>query len=235
MKKIMAIFATMFITAVILSSCSNYGKEKNFKGVQLFYTSTITETEADLLGNYLIKSGFANGEVTVQINKNGNKYEFRMVVKKGMEQDQEYIDVGKLYAAELSSNVFNGEQVDIHLCDENLKTLRVLPMDKNKNFYGVKLFYTSTITETEADLLGNYLIKSEFANGEAKTVQINKNGNTYEFKMFFEKGIEQDQEYIEICKLFAAEISSNVFNGEQVNIHFCDKNLNTLKVLPMDK
>ena len=56
MKKIMAIFATMFITAIILSSCSNHGKEKNFNGVQLFYTSTITETEADLLGNYLIKS-----------------------------------------------------------------------------------------------------------------------------------------------------------------------------------
>lgn len=131
MKKIMAIFATMFITAIILSSCSNYGKEKNFNGVQLFYTSTITETEANLLGNYLINSGFADGnEKTVQINKNGNTYEFRMTVETGIEQDQEYINTGKLASAEFSSNVFNGAQVDIHLCDENFNTLKVLTMDK---------------------------------------------------------------------------------------------------------
>ena len=130
----MAIFATMFITAIILSSCSNHGKEKNFNGVQLFYTSTITETEADLLGNYLINSGFADGEAkTVQINKNGNTYEFRMTVETGIEQDQEYIYTGKLASAELSSNVFNGAQVDIHLCDQNFKTLKVLTMDKTTN------------------------------------------------------------------------------------------------------
>jgi hypothetical protein len=31
-------------------------------------------------------------------------------------------------AAEISTNVFNGKQVDVHYCDENLTTLRVLPM-----------------------------------------------------------------------------------------------------------
>ena len=129
MNKTITIIAMMLIASVILTSCSNYGKEKNFNGVQLFYTSTITEAEANSLGNYLIKSKFADGEnKTVQLNKSGNTFEFRMVVKKGIEQDQEYTELGKLMAAEISNEVFNGKQVDVHYCDEKLNTLKVLPM-----------------------------------------------------------------------------------------------------------
>ena len=121
-KKTMKIFVAIFFASVILTSCDNYGKEKNFNGLQLFYTSNITETEANSMGNYLIESGFADGEEkTVQLNKSGNTYEFRMVVKKGIEQDPEYTELGKLIAAEISSEVFNGAQVDVHFCDENLK------------------------------------------------------------------------------------------------------------------
>ena len=129
MRKTMKIFVVILFASIILTSCDNYGKEKNFNGLQLFYTSNITETEANSMGNYLIESGFADGEEkTVQLNKSGNTYEFRMVVKKGIEQDPEYTELGKLIAAEISSEVFNGAQVDVHFCDENLKTLRVLPM-----------------------------------------------------------------------------------------------------------
>lgn len=129
MKKVKTIFGILLISSLFFNSCTNYGKEKEFNGVQLFYTSSITESEVNSLGNYLIESEFADGEYkTVQINKSGNTYEFRMVVKKGIEQDQEYCNLGKLMAAEISSEVFNGKQVDLHFCDENLETLRVLPM-----------------------------------------------------------------------------------------------------------
>jgi len=108
---------------------SDYGKKKIFNGTELYYTSSITSQEAEKMGDYLIESGFADGETkTVQINRVGNTYEFRMVVKKGIDQDQEYIDLGKQMAAEISQNVFNEKQVDVHYCDENLTTLRVMPM-----------------------------------------------------------------------------------------------------------
>jgi hypothetical protein len=55
-----------------------------------------------------------------------------MVVKKGIEQDQEYAELGKSYAAQISTEIFNGKQVDVHFCDENLETLRVLPMIKDE-------------------------------------------------------------------------------------------------------
>jgi len=132
MKKTKSVLGVLILFFVILSSCSNYGKEKEFNGVQLFYTSKITEAEANLLGEFMIESEFADGnEKTVQINKTGNTYEFRMVVKEGIEKDVEYCDIAKIYAAQISSDVFNGSPVEVHFCDDKLNTLKVLPMDSN--------------------------------------------------------------------------------------------------------
>ena len=49
-----------------------------------------------------------------------------MVIKQGMENDQEFMQLFKQFAKELSVNVFEGKQVDVHLCDDHLKTLRVV-------------------------------------------------------------------------------------------------------------
>ncbi len=48
-----------------------------------------------------------------------------MVVKEGLENDEQYFNLAKEYAYWLSIDVFDGERVEIHLCDKSLKTLRV--------------------------------------------------------------------------------------------------------------
>ncbi|MGC3977392.1 MAG: zinc ribbon domain-containing protein [Paludibacteraceae bacterium] len=58
---------------------------------------------------------------------------------------------------------------------------------KSKTFNGTEVFYTSSITLDEVNRLGKYLIDHEFADGEEKTVQLNKTGNTYEFRMVVKK------------------------------------------------
>ena len=119
-----------FLIVLFTTSCNNYGKQKMFNGTQVFYTSAVTVSEVQKLGQYLIDTGFADGDYkTVQLNKTGNTYEFRMVVKKDIEINQEYRYLGKLLAAELSEDIFNGERVETHFCDDKLKTLIVLPME----------------------------------------------------------------------------------------------------------
>lgn len=145
MKNIIRSFLMFAMLSTLIYSCSSgFGKEKKFNGVQLFYTSKITEAQADKLGNYLVTGGFADGEYkTVQITKTGNTFEFRMIVKEGIEKDVEYIEVFKSFARELSQNVFNGEQVDIHLCNDKLKTLRVIIQSN--------LLNTTSSSETSLD------------------------------------------------------------------------------------
>ena len=117
--------ATVFF---LVSGCSLFwGKRLEFNGGELYYTSSVTREEADRLGDYLVEAGFYDGnEKTAQLTKTGTTYEFRMVVKKGIDEDEEFIGIAKIFAEELSRNVFNGSQVDIHFCDNQLKTLRVI-------------------------------------------------------------------------------------------------------------
>jgi len=122
MKKLLTI-----ILALFLVNCDNHGTMLEFNGGELYYTSEVSEREAYKLGEYLVESGFFDGvRKTAQLNKYGSTYEFRMVVKKGIDKDEEFIGIIKQFCRELSEYVFDSSDVDIHLCDEYLKTIRVV-------------------------------------------------------------------------------------------------------------
>jgi hypothetical protein len=119
--------AIILVFTLFLINCDNYGTMLEFNGGELYYTSSVSEREAYKLGEYLVDAEFFDGDgKTIQLNKTGNTYEFRMVIKKGTEKDEEFIQIAKIFANDLSEYVFNGFNVDIHLCDENLSTIRVV-------------------------------------------------------------------------------------------------------------
>jgi hypothetical protein len=130
MKTIRILSAIILIGVVLLkiTSCTNYGKKLTFNGGELYYTAQVTEADAKKLGDYLVKEKFFDGnKKTVQLNKNGETYEFRMVVIKDGEKGPDTAATFTSVAKELSENVFGGGKVVVHLCDDHLKTLRVVP------------------------------------------------------------------------------------------------------------
>ena len=117
---------TLLFTLLFIG-CGGYGTFLEFNGGELYYTSSVSERDAYKLGEYLVESGFFDGQgKTIQLNKTDDTYEFRMVIKTGIEKDEEFIQLFKMMCIELSDYVFNGNTVDIHLCDEYLNTLRVV-------------------------------------------------------------------------------------------------------------
>jgi len=48
--KILSYLPLFLVFSFVLLSCQNHGKEKTFNGVQLFYTKSVTEAEANKLG-----------------------------------------------------------------------------------------------------------------------------------------------------------------------------------------
>jgi hypothetical protein len=128
----MSLLILTMLFSVILSGCSgeDFGTKLNFgENNELYYTTNVKEEEAKKLGDYLVKQEFFakdGNSRTVQLNKSGSTYEFRMVVKEGLDKDQATIDLMKTVGAELSEAVFSGATVDVHLCDDALKTLRVV-------------------------------------------------------------------------------------------------------------
>ena len=120
--------AGIVLFAVFFAQCGgNSGGVKQVRGTQLLYTSAVTVKEVNKLADFLIASNFANeNEITVQLDKSGNTYLFRMVVREGIENDPEMVEVFKTYAESISEGVFGGKPVDFHVCDKQLQTRMVV-------------------------------------------------------------------------------------------------------------
>ncbi|WP_118974750.1 hypothetical protein [Taibaiella koreensis] len=129
MRKYVILF-WLVISIFLSSGCSDYGKKIQFGNLDLYYTSAVTKDEADKLGNYLVQRGINNNgaKKTVQLSKDGYTYQFRMVLKQDLEQDEDTKRQFEKQAYLISQDVFNGERVEVHACDEDFKTIRVYLM-----------------------------------------------------------------------------------------------------------
>ena len=105
---------------------SEWGKRLEYSDCELFYTPLVTEEKARKLGDYLVETGFfrKDNAGTVQITKEGDIYQFRMVVKKSEADNMEFLKSAAMFAAHLSKDVFDNEMLVIDLCDKQLKTLQ---------------------------------------------------------------------------------------------------------------
>src|SRR5215204_5433452 len=103
---------TALVLTVLLTiglACSSYGTKLDFNNGELYYTDKVTETDAKKLGDYLVKSGFFNGKkITVQLDKAGATYQFRMVVLPEKQTDETTLELMKSFAGEISEDVFSG-------------------------------------------------------------------------------------------------------------------------------
>lgn len=98
-------------------------------------------------------------------------------------------------------------------------------------FNGTEVYYKTGVSKDEAMKLGNYLVSSEFADGNKKSVQLIKNKETgaYVFRMVTNKEAQESDSYDFIFKLMAVQMSDSVFNKEPVDFEVCDNLFNTVK------
>ncbi|MDT5123388.1 MAG: hypothetical protein QOC96_2870 [Acidobacteriota bacterium] len=130
MKRATTLTIISFLFLCAMLGCNSFGKRLEFNKGELYYTSAVTEDEAKKLGNYLVIIGyFADRQVTVQLDKSSDTYQVRFVVQEGGEKNEEALASFKLLVNMLSKDVFNGAKVEIHLCNDKLKTIKVVKMN----------------------------------------------------------------------------------------------------------
>ena len=118
---------------VLFYACSGYGKKLQYQKTEVYYTDKVEKIEAEKLGDFLVRSEFADGnEKSIQLSKDDktNHYTFRMVTTKEAIESKSYQTIFKLYAKQISDSVFNKHPVDFHICDNTFKTLKVIPFEK---------------------------------------------------------------------------------------------------------
>jgi len=230
MKKMITLLSVL----ALLVSCANYGEKKVFNGTEVYYKDGVTEAQADQLGESLVTSGFADGgRKSVQFIKEDGNYVFKMVIKEEFLNDESMANVFNIFPKELSDAM--NVPVDLHLCDDSFSTMRIHKLaDARKSIMAkaTELRYTENVTLDEVKKLGNYLIEFGFSDDKTqKTIELDKEGNVYIFKIVIDKSKLEDKNTIAMIFYFKGELSKNVFNNEPVKIHACDELMNTLKII----
>lgn len=237
MKKLINALTGLSLIFLLISlvACTDFGDKIPFDESEVYYKAPVTKEEAQKLGNYLVKQSFFDkNPKSVQLLKEGDTYQFRMVAKEGVDKDEAYAKIAETFAIHLSRDLYEGKLVEFHICDDQFKTLRTIIPDKDDlsvklEFNGSVLFYYKPVVNDEAKALGEYLISNVFFNENPKSVEIKKEGTAYVFRFVVKPEMEKDEEYLEIVRTFATDLSTSVFSGSPVRIQLCDDQFVTLK------
>lgn len=104
------------------------GQKIAFKTSELFYTANVTAEEAQVVGNYLDDNGAFPDDhaVTVQLDKPLGAYQVRFCVKPGAADDADVLNYYRDIRSGIADKILPGTDVEVHLCDQNMVTMRVL-------------------------------------------------------------------------------------------------------------
>lgn len=106
---------------------TEFGTEMKFRKAQLYYTRNVSKAEAAKLGRFLVEQlNFGRTPLKFQLNKTGSTIELRMSVKPGRDSDAEFLSDCKELGKLAVKNVFPDNPVEVHLCNDELKTLKVV-------------------------------------------------------------------------------------------------------------
>ena len=99
------------------------GKRLTFGKGELYYKAPVTEAEAQKTGEAMRTVGFFSNDrqTSAQVVKEGNAYQIRLVVIAGAEKDPQVEEFFRSQG-ETFKALFNQQPVEIHLCDELLRT-----------------------------------------------------------------------------------------------------------------
>lgn len=234
------ILCYLLIFSTVLVGCStgfevnniNYSKDITLNESSLYYSSTISESEAENLLKYLVNEEL--NEFDCLLNKNEDTYEVSFVLVNSSEKiDDEMILDLQLLSGDMSKNIFSEGKVDINLCDEDWNTLHKIPSSDailQIEAGGGIVYYKPHISKSEAESLAKYLVDQEFSEFE---ILLGKNENAYELSIVSTYSSEEiDDETILDFQILSGAMSSDVFRGAKVDINLCDENLKVLHAIP---
>ncbi len=216
-----------------VSGCG-YGPKVENANIEVYYKDGATKAEAERLAAYLTKLWAGPGDRrSVQLTKKGDSYQFRMVVKKEFQNNNEALQDLAFDAARVSRDVFAGAPVELHACDERLNTIKVVP-PRDDVRYGVvegkvEVFFSSPDRKADAERMAKFLA-GELQNA-AVTFTLVRHPDVIEVHMVIRKELQDDADTLEGLRQTGKAISANVFKGTPVEMQLCDEHLKVLRVL----
>lgn len=98
-----------------------------------------------------------------------------------------------------------------------------------------EVYYTEGVDPADVQKLGEYLVESEYFDGEKKSVQLQMNGDRYVVRAVVQDEFLEDEKIIAAFEMMGLLFSGQVFNGAPVDVELTDAYLETKTTLPFDQ
>jgi hypothetical protein len=227
--------------AMLLVSCTNYGKKVKKGHIEVYYKDGTTKEEAEKTADLLYRSDVEmNNNTTetksVQIVKQKDTVCFRMVVQKDkleLVSNEVFQSMGNV----ISDSIFNGKPVNIDLTDNKFKTIKTIhfkKIDSQEQAFGKKFtsgnveVYSDNFSNDASQELADYL-NNEFKPENLISFMVSQPDNDYiQIKMASSEekasGISEEE-----MQDIASKISKKVLTNAPVVFHLTDNMFNTIK------
>lgn len=223
----------LLVFAACLPGCGSHGPKAKSGPVEVHYIEGATKEEAERVAAYF--NGSPNPvPSSYQIKKAGDGYQLRMVTKKESREDANLFPQFELIGARCSREALGGAAVEFHTCDEHLATVKTLPhrpdlrhsLVDNK----VEVFYAAPNDKADAEKLAKCFFNDlKVKNGV--TVIMKRRDKTVEVHMAFDTAQANDASLMAGFKIDARKIATVVFASAPLELHLCDQNMKSVKVV----
>ena len=203
----------------------NFGEKLVIRETEIYYKDGATKADAQRLGELLEKLTFIDGNrKSVQLLKRDDVWEFRMAVGKGgnSEETRQYM---KLYCLELSGGCFDGETVEVHICNQKLESKSVVKGLRGKRYQLEKsvYYYEDVTLEQVKDFLA-IPYAAQLDSGDGMSYHLSQPGGVIEIRVAHPNA--DNKRVAGPANDTAVATSNRVFSGKQVDVLICDQLFN---------
>ena len=196
----------------------NFGEKIVVKGTEIYYKDGATKADAERLGKKLEQMEFADGKSkSVQLLKRGSVWEFRMATAK-MKEDEASKGPLKLYALQFSS-AFDGDEVEVHVCNQKLESRSVVKGLRGKLYtYKKNQYFYKDVDLKQVKKFAAIAYATELDTGNGFNYHLSQPSTSVEIRMAYPRSVKGDRRLAVAATSAAVAASKNVFGGKPVDV-----------------
>lgn len=216
----------------------DFGTKIEIGTLEVYYTDNVNEAMANKLGNYLDSTDFTGGDaMSIQFDKQMDIFQVNLSLKEGVANNDEYTQLFRNIINDLKKNVFPNDEIALNLCDDKFTSLEAIAYDVMLDkpygdmilFNGTEVYYKD-VDEELVQKLGNYLVESEWADGDGKSIQVTQNDGILIFKMLVSTEYLDNPEYQSAFQDFRTELIAGAFDNQNIELHLADEPFETKQI-----
>lgn len=205
------------------------------------YYKNVSRDDANQLGQVLMDLKWFDGNTpkTVQLSRRDNCYIISFVVQDGIWNNADAVEGLRLLGLQLSARLYEGQPIEVRLCDQHLKVMKTLRLDKDT--LGKRLEYSpreeifyKEVTEEDARKLGDVLKQLGRFDGEHdQTLLVARDAEGVKISFVVGEGVWNDDEVVQDAKNLGRLIRLQVFQDWPLEIRLTNERLALKKKIPI--